>query len=50
MANRLDCGICVMYYMKKISKEEGIQKTISKKYILQYRAHIIKTFAKHRQS
>ncbi|XP_040365160.1 uncharacterized protein LOC121050136 [Rosa chinensis] len=36
-------------YMEKLSKEEGIQKKLSKD-ILQYKAHIIKIFAEHRHN
>ncbi|XP_062020276.1 uncharacterized protein LOC133736698 [Rosa rugosa] len=36
-------------YMEKLSKDEGIQKKLSKD-ILQYKAHIIKIFVEHRHN
>ncbi|KAM5581640.1 hypothetical protein ABKV19_010739 [Rosa sericea] len=45
----LDFSKTKVNYMEKLSKEEGIQKKLSKD-ILQYKAHIIKIFAEHRHN
>ncbi|XP_062002982.1 uncharacterized protein LOC133720590 isoform X2 [Rosa rugosa] len=45
----LDFSKTEVNYMEKLSKEEGIQKKLSKD-ILQYKAHIIKIFAEHRHN
>ncbi|KAL6209861.1 hypothetical protein ACLB2K_020800 [Fragaria x ananassa] len=46
----LDCGIFVMYYMDKISKEQMFDRTLKKEDVLKFRAQVVKRFLDHRHS
>ncbi|KAM5570136.1 hypothetical protein ABKV19_017246, partial [Rosa sericea] len=43
--NSLDCGLFMMYTMEKISKNGKIPKKLTKDDILNFRAHVVKSFA-----
>ncbi|KAM5547226.1 hypothetical protein ABKV19_001633 [Rosa sericea] len=46
----LDCGLFVMYTMEKISKKGKIRKNLTKDDILNFRAHVVKSFAESTHS
>ncbi|KAL6129724.1 hypothetical protein ACLB2K_073073 [Fragaria x ananassa] len=47
---RLDCGIFIMYYMDKISKEKTFDITLKKEDVLKFRAQVVKRFLDHMHS